>query len=74
LALSSRPALLCLPGDWFVIDYYAEQVGACDVGLYNLSVGYSVPIETLAFTQVPSRDFNGDTVVNFKDLALLTSP
>jgi hypothetical protein len=32
-----------------------------------------VPIQTLSFTHVPSRDFNGDTIVNFQDLALLAS-
>lgn len=69
----TSPSWPVLPGDWFVIDYYAEQVGACDVGLYNLSVSYSVPIETLAFTHVPSRDFSGDMVVDFKDFALVAS-
>jgi hypothetical protein len=61
------------PGDWFVVDYYAKQVGVCHVGLYNLFTSYDVPIETLSFTHVPSRDLNGDTIVDFKDLALLGS-
>ena len=43
------------------------------MGWYDFSVSFDVPIETLAFTHVPSRDFNGDTVVDFKDLALLAS-
>jgi hypothetical protein len=62
-----------VPGDWFILDYRAEQVGSCEVGLYNLSVSYDVPIDTLAFTHVPSRDFNGDALVDFKDFALLAS-
>jgi hypothetical protein len=72
-SLTTSPSLLVLPGDWFVIDYYSEQVGTCHVGLHSLSLTLDVPIETLSFTHVPSRDFNGDTVVNFKDLALLAS-
>lgn len=68
--MSGHPAV---PGAWFVCDYRAGRVGACDVGLYDLSVSFDVPIETLSFTHVPSRDFNGDTVVNFQDLALLAS-
>ncbi len=60
-----------VPGDWFICDYMAEQVGPCDVGLYDLSVSFDALIETLSFTHVPSRDFNDDTIVNFEDLALL---
>jgi hypothetical protein len=62
-----------LPGDWFAVDCRADQVGICDVGLYDFSVSRDAPIETLIFTHVPSRDFNGDTVVDFSDLALLAS-
>ena len=58
-----------VPGDWFVCDYRAEQIGRCDVGFAS----YDVPIQTLSFTHVPSRDFNRDTVVNLKDFALLAS-
>ncbi len=61
------------PGDWFVVEYHAEQVGPCDVGLYGFSVDFRIPIQTLSLTHVPSRDFNGGTVVNFKDFAVLAS-
>jgi len=61
------------PGDWFVVDYHAEQAGPGEVGLYDLFVGHDAPIQTLSFTHVPSRDFNGDTIVNLKDFALLAS-
>ncbi|MCX5643855.1 MAG: hypothetical protein NTZ17_04085 [Phycisphaerae bacterium] len=62
------------PGDWFVVDYRAEQVGDCKVGLYGYDpvgpvVGPETLIQMLSFTHVPSRDFNGDTVVDFKDFA-----
>lgn len=63
-----RPAV---PGDWFICDYQAERVGSCDVELYDLFVSPDTPIELLSFTHVPSRDFDGDTIVNFEDLALL---
>ncbi len=61
------------PGDWFVVDYHAEQAGPCEVGLYDLLVGSDTPTQTLSFTHVPSRDFNRDTVVNFKDFAQFAS-
>jgi hypothetical protein len=62
---------LVLPGDWFIFDYCAQRVGACHVGFYDLFANYNVPLDTLSFTHVPSRDFNGDGVVDFQDLALL---
>ena len=61
------------PGDWFVVDYYAEQVGICTVGLYGSLAGSQVPSQTLFFTHIPSRDFNHDTMVDFKDFARLAS-
>jgi hypothetical protein len=57
------------PGDWFVVDYYAEQAGSCEVGLYKLATGPDVLLQTLSFTHVPSRDFNRDTRVDFQDFA-----
>ncbi len=61
-----------VPGDWFVLDYRAEQVGPCEVGLYS-GADPNIPLEMLFFRHVPSRDFNGDTVVDFADFALLAS-
>jgi hypothetical protein len=59
-------------GEWFVLDYYAERVGRCDVGLYDYSVGVDAPpTQSLSFNHVRSRDFNGDKIVNFMDLATL---
>ncbi len=68
-----RPGQYSIAGDWFVLDYHAKQTGSCDVGLYDFDASIDVPLETLSFTHVPSRDFNGDTIVNFRDLALLAS-
>ena len=74
------------PGDWFVVDYYAEQAGECRVRLYAYGsvgpvinpfvapdVGPSTLLQTLSFKHVASRDFNGDTVVDFKDFARFAS-
>jgi hypothetical protein len=58
-------------GDWFIVDYRAERVGTCHIGLYNYSVSFDAPIQMLSLTQVPTRDFNGDGIVNFEDLGLL---
>jgi hypothetical protein len=60
-------------GDWFVIDYRAEQIGLCYVGVYDYDFSLDVPFETLLFSHVPSRDFSADTLVNFMDFALLAS-
>ena len=71
------------PGDWFIVDYYAEQAGECRVKFYAAGgpigpvvnpyvpreVGPPTLLQTLSFTHVPSRDFNGDTVVDFRDFA-----
>jgi hypothetical protein len=61
------------PGDWFILDYRATQAGFCHVGLYDSSVSTETPIQRLAFRHVPSRDFNGDAVVDLKDFARLAS-
>jgi len=70
------------PGDWFIVDYYAEQAGECRVEFYATGssgpvvnpyvprdVGPPTLLQTLSFTHVPSRDFNGDRVVDFRDFA-----
>ena len=62
-----------IPGKWFVLDYHAAEVGLCYVGLYDYNLSFDIPVETLLFNQVPSRDFDGDTAVDFMDFALLAS-
>jgi len=62
-----------VPGDWFAVDYHAKQLGSCDIGLYNWTAGFDVPIATLSFSHVPSRDFNRDSIVDFEDFTLLAS-
>jgi hypothetical protein len=61
------------PGDWFVVDYYAERAGSCEVGLYRLATGPAVLLQMLSFTHVPSRDFNHDTMVDLNDFARFAS-
>lgn len=62
-----------MSGDWFIIDYVATNVGICHVGFYDHSVDRFKPIHYLTFSHVPTRDFTGDTVVDFGDFALLAS-
>ncbi len=59
-------------GDWFIFDYHAERVGTCAVQLDQIT-NVAVPTQTLLFRHIPSRDFNGDTVVDLRDFALLAS-
>jgi hypothetical protein len=59
-------------GDWFILDYRATGVGFCDVMLYTTTVDPEILTESLSFSHVPSRDFNGDAVVDFADFARLS--
>ncbi len=65
------------PGEWFMFDYYAERIGTCDVGFYaydwNDPASLLHPIRVLSLAHVPSRDFDADTTVNFKDFGNLAS-
>jgi hypothetical protein len=57
-------------GDWFIIDYNAIAVGDCNVGFYDFNIDLYYPIYDLSFSHVRTRDFNGDTKVDFADFAL----
>jgi len=59
-----------MPGDWFAIDYIATSMGICNVGFYDHSVDWFEPIYYLAFSHVPTRDFDGDKIVDFGDCAI----
>jgi hypothetical protein len=61
------------PGDWFIFDYFARKAGTCDVALFDPEIDRNVPVQTLSFTHVPSRDFDMDTIVNLKDFAILAA-
>jgi hypothetical protein len=60
-------------GDWFIIDYTATDVGVCKVGFYDRSVRWDYPVHHHVFSQVPTRDFNNDTKVDFTDVAVFAS-
>jgi hypothetical protein len=64
---------LTTAGDWFILDYYAKQVGLCDVSLFAGTGPSEILLETLSFAHVPSRDFNGDGIVDFADFAQFSS-
>jgi hypothetical protein len=72
-----------MAGDWFIIDYTALNIGVCTVVFYddsNNSYSPVIPViwedpitYYLVFSQVPTRDFNNDTKVDFTDFAVLAS-
>ncbi len=71
------------PGEWFVLDYHAQTIGTCLMGLYSFEGGTVDPstgnltqlpntvwLQELTFNHVLSRDYNDDKIVNFADFAL----
>jgi hypothetical protein len=60
-------------GRWFIIDYNSTEVGSCKISYYDHDFSWDEPVLYLSFTQVPTRDFNGDTFVDFLDFALFAS-
>ncbi|MHC4336999.1 MAG: hypothetical protein ACYSTG_03480 [Planctomycetota bacterium] len=63
-------------GDWFIIDYYTEEVGDCNVGFYDYydyDTSWSEPNYYITFSHVPTRDLNSDEAVNFGDFAIFSS-
>ncbi len=62
-----------VPGSWFVIDYYANEVGECNVGLYGYNsdeISWTEPNYLIIFSNVPTRDLNSDELVDFHDFAI----
>ena len=75
-----------VPGDWFIVNYTATNVGICTVSLYEdsyekdensdpLNPPPSEPqlINELVLSHVPSRDFNKDKKVDFVDYAIISA-
>jgi len=69
-----------VPGDWFIVDYHALQTGSCEIDFYDYNLipldtpsHLFVPLGTLLFHHVPTRDFNADRLVNLKDFAVFAS-
>ncbi|MHC4196262.1 MAG: hypothetical protein ACYSQZ_10090, partial [Planctomycetota bacterium] len=47
-------------GDWYIIDYKADEVGDCNVGFYDYSISWDDPNYSLSFSHSPTRDLNSD--------------
>lgn len=69
-------------GDWYVVDYIADDIGDCPVGFYEYDVsndpvpgdgGYNEPNSYITFQNVANRDLDFDGVVDFRDFALFAS-
>lgn len=63
----------CLPGNWFTIDYYAEQPGDCQIDFYDYNTDWDDPNLSLNFTHKPSCDFNQDGSVDVNDFSQLSA-
>lgn len=59
-------------GDWFIFDYNALDIGDCNIEFYDNVFEPNLAC-TLVFHHVRTRDFNGDTTVDFFDYAMLAS-
>ena len=62
-----------IAGDWFIIDYNALGVGNCTIDFYDFDVDEFEPVDAFTFHQVRTRDFDGNTQVDFADFAVLAS-
>ena len=60
-------------GDWFVIDYKADDVGDCNVVFFDYNTSWDDPNSYISFSHIPTRDLNSDDVVNFLDFAIFAS-
>jgi len=60
-------------GEWFIIDYKADDVGDCNVGFYDYNISWSDPNYFLSFYHTPTRDLSFDKKVNFDDFAIFAS-
>ena len=56
-------------GDWFILDYIAENPGQCRVHFYDYNTSWTEPNIVFEFEHAPSCDFNQDGVVNFIDFS-----
>jgi hypothetical protein len=64
-------------GDWFIIDYRAEQTGQCNIGFYEYFEDYAdtwnEPAKIITLSQVATRDLDSDGKVDFNDFALFSN-
>jgi hypothetical protein len=64
-----------VPGQWFVLDYTAKEVGDCNIGLYDYSLSWTEPQQYIKLKNVSSRNLDQDPNhnVNFTDFAVFSS-
>jgi hypothetical protein len=65
-----------VPGDWFVIDYYADDVGDVNVVFYEYNdygISWCEPNYVFTFFNVATRDLNSDEAVDFLDFGIFSS-
>lgn len=62
-----------IPGDWFIVDYTALEVGSCTVQFWDYNISWDRPICCHQFSHVPTRDFDNSTKVDFADFATSAS-
>jgi hypothetical protein len=60
-------------GDWFIIDYQAIGPGDPNVWFCDYGVSWDNPVSFETFTQVPSRDFNNDGIVDYSDFSIFNT-
>lgn len=60
-------------GDWFIIDYQAIGPGDPNVWFCDYDVSWDNPVSFETFTQVPSRDFNNDGIVDYSDFSIFNT-
>ncbi|MBN2592776.1 MAG: hypothetical protein JXA81_04650 [Sedimentisphaerales bacterium] len=58
-------------GEWFILDYKATNIRICTVDFYDYGFNWDIPLNSLEFSHVRTRDFNQDTKVDFTDFGLL---
>jgi hypothetical protein len=56
-----------------VIDYEVKGIGLCTIDYYDYDYDWNAPFWSRTFTHIPSRDFNGDKIVNLADLSRMAA-
>ena len=57
-------------GNWFVIDYEADNAGVCDIDFYDYGISWNDPNYTVSLTNILPQDLNDDNIVNLIDFSL----
>ena len=57
-------------GQWFIFDYLVTAVGCPDIELYDYSVSFETPIQTVRVPQTTTLDLTDDSRVNYLDFSV----